>query len=287
MSEIVFGEGSATEVLASLHPSAAADQALSIGSGESADQVLVARSGDAVVGYLAARTEPMGGLLIWEHFVVPEYRDRGIGRRLLLEAARRLPPTLPITIDPIGDFAIDTVARYYGRLGFPSVVDDRFKVSVKAHVVVDAIGERNEEDITLETILRRKPSLLVTIDPDAPLAEAVALLNDRNVGSVVVSADGELIDGILSERDVVVGVHERGAEMLGGRVRDYMTTEVVSVETSDAVAQVMELATVRRHRHLPVTEAGKLVGVVSVGDLLVSRMREHDMRREALPLRNS
>ena len=189
------------------------------------------------------------------------------------------------TIDPTGDFEIDKVSGYYSRLGFPEAPSDRFKVSVRAHRVVDIVGEQDEAHTTLETMLRRKPSTVVTVTPDTPVADALALMNDKRIGSVVVSPDGSEIAGILSERDIVVGVHTQGAAMVAGVVGDYMTTEVVSVELTDVVSDVMEIATIKRLRHLPVTSAGALVGLVSIGDLLVFRMREHDMRRDRLPFR--
>lgn len=286
MSEISFSEGKASDVLEGLHESSHELRTSGfIGTASEQDLVLLARFGSEVVGYLAASSERLGDLVVWEHAVAPDFRGRGVGRRLLLEAARRTPPTSRITIDPTGDFAIEKVAAYYSRLGFPPAPDDRFSISVAAHKVVDAVGEQIEEHATLETILRRKPPSVVTIAPDAPIIEAVALLNDMNIGSVVVSVDGRVIDGILSERDVVVAAHAWGAAMLDAKVRDCMTTEVISAEVTDDIAQVMEVVTIERLRHLPVTDGGVLVGVVSVGDLLVFRMREHDMRRDRLPYR--
>ena len=287
MSDIRFSEGSATEVVEGVQPGdVPAGSTPSIGDADHDDLVLLAWLDASVVGYLAASTDMYGGLIVWEHFVVERCRDHGIGRRLLLEAARRAQPRSTITIDPTGDFAIERVAGYYSRLGFPATPTDEFKVSVPAHEVVDAIGERSETNTTLETILRRKQFDVVTIAPDAPMSEALTLLHDNRIGSVVVSPDGKTIGGVLSERDIVVGLHRDGTAMLDAKVSSYMTDDVISVEATELVSRVMELATIKRLRHLPVTKDGALMGVVSVGDLLMFRMREHDMRRDALPFRS-
>ena len=286
MSEIRFSEGSAAEVLEGIQPSDVPEgSSHSIGDADGDALVLLAWLDASVVGYLAASTDMYGGLIVWEHFVVERCRDHGIGRRLLLEAARRAQPRSTITIDPTGDFAIKRVAGYYARLGFPATPTDAFKVSVPAHEVVDAIGERSETNTTLEAILRRKPIDVVTIVPDAPMSEALTLLHDKGIGSAVVSPDGKTIAGVLSERDIVVGIHRDGAAMLNAKVSSYMTGDVISVEATEIVSRAMELATIKRLRHLPVTKDGVLMGVASVGDLLMFRMREHDMRREALPFR--
>jgi len=287
LSVVSFSQGTAADVLEGRGPIGTVDLAdLSIADASETDVVLLARFDDSVVGYLAGTSDLVGGLVIWEHVVVEGFRNRGIGRRLLLEAARRTPPMSLISIDPVGDFEIDQVAAYYSRLGFPADPGDRFRVSVPAHQVVDTVGEQAEENTTVETILHRKSTpAIVTVRPDAPIGEALELMSDLRIGSVVVSADGSTVAGILSERDVVVALHDHGVGFVDGSAGDYMTTDITTVELTDVVSDVMEIATIKRLRHMPVMSNDALVGAISVGDLVAFRMREHDMRSDQLPFR--
>jgi len=123
------------------------------------------------------------------------------------------------------------------------------------------------------------------VPPTDSVKAAIALLHDKNIGSVVVSHDGNSIGGILSERDTVAGIHNLGPAMLDQPASDHMSADVASAEISALIADVMETVSAQRLRHSAVTDEGTLVGVVSVGDVLMFRMREHDMRRDALRVR--
>jgi CBS domain-containing protein len=138
--------------------------------------------------------------------------------------------------------------------------------------------------MNVETILRSKGRSVVTIRPDARITAALAALVERNIGALVVSTDGEAVDGIISERDIVRGLAGRGGAFLTDRVAAAMTRPVVTCGPRDNVADLMMLVTNRRFRHLPVVEGGRLCGIVSIGDLVKSRLDE--IEHEASSLRS-
>jgi CBS domain-containing protein len=106
--------------------------------------------------------------------------------------------------------------------------------------------------MNVETILRTKGSAVATIRPDQTVGAAVKELISRNVGALVVSEDGETVDGIISERDLVHGLADHGAGLLSLKVAEMMTQRVVTCELSDTVDQLMAEMTNRRIRHFPV-----------------------------------
>ncbi len=136
----------------------------------------------------------------------------------------------------------------------------------------------------VESILQGKGRAVVTIRPDAPITAALAALTERNIGALVVSADGEAVDGIVSERDIVRGLADRGGAFLADQVAAAMTRPVVTCGPRDKVADLMMLVTNRRCRHLPVVDGGRLCGIVSIGDLVKSRLDE--IEHEARSLRS-
>ena len=138
--------------------------------------------------------------------------------------------------------------------------------------------------MNVEAILRSKGRAVATIRPDAPITAALATLTERNIGALVVSADGEAVDGIVSERDIVRGLAARGGAFLADQVAAAMSRPVVTCSPQDKVADLMALVTNRRFRHLPVVEDGRLCGIVSIGDLVKSRL--DDIEHEALSLRS-
>jgi CBS domain-containing protein len=137
--------------------------------------------------------------------------------------------------------------------------------------------------MNVHTILRGKGKSVVTIHPDATIERAVAVLRLRGIGALVVSDDGEKVAGILSERDIVDALGQYGADLLAVSVSEVMTCPVVTCEPEDSVADLMAEMTNRRIRHFPVVEDGRLIGIVSIGDLVKSRLDEieyeaHSMR---------
>ena len=136
--------------------------------------------------------------------------------------------------------------------------------------------------MNVETILRNKGDAVATIHQNATVDEAVTLLHQQRVGALVVSDDGEHVDGILSERDIVAALALYSSELLPLRVAEVMTRPVVTCVPEDSVAELMAEMTNRRIRHFPVLQNGKLCGIVSIGDLVKSRLDEIEFEANSL-----
>jgi CBS domain-containing protein len=137
--------------------------------------------------------------------------------------------------------------------------------------------------MTVRKVLRSKGVDGVhTIAPDATIAEAAAELGARRIGALIVSADGRVPEGILSERDIVRELGKQGASILSRPVSDLMTSKLRCCEPSDAAQGVLREMTVGRFRHMPVVEDGALVGVVSLGDVVKMRLEEVAGERDAM-----
>lgn len=130
-------------------------------------------------------------------------------------------------------------------------------------------------------ILKNKGSQVFTCTADETLTSASALLFARSVGAMVVM-DGEQVVGILSERDVVRAVAQGGAEALRQSVSRFMSAEIIFARLSETVDELMSRMTDRRVRHLPVCEDGRLIGIVSIGDLVKSKIADTVMEAETL-----
>jgi CBS domain-containing protein len=135
--------------------------------------------------------------------------------------------------------------------------------------------------MTVRAILDTKGHQIISVTPDATLAAAVKLLSERRIGAVLVIADRH-IDGILSERDIVRVIGERGAAALDEPVHSVMTRKVISCKPSDTVSAIMEMMTSGKFRHLPVLEGDKIVGLISIGDVVKWRVKEFETEQEAL-----
>jgi CBS domain-containing protein len=134
----------------------------------------------------------------------------------------------------------------------------------------------------INDVLSAKPSReVITIAPDATVRDLLGLLAEHNVGALIVSGDGSSVDGIVSERDVVRRLHE-DESLLEASVSSIMTTEVHSCEGSHPVNDLMQLMTEHRIRHVPVVKDGTLVGIISIGDVVKSRMSELEFERDQL-----
>ena len=124
----------------------------------------------------------------------------------------------------------------------------------------------------IASILRSKGSDVVTVAPEATVARLLTELARHNIGAVAV-AEGDALVGIVSERDVVRGLERVGTDLLTVPVAEIMTTDVFTCTTEDTVEDVSEAMTLRRFRHVPVLSEGRLVGIVSIGDVVNSRLR--------------
>jgi CBS domain-containing protein len=122
---------------------------------------------------------------------------------------------------------------------------------------------------------------VATTTPTATVGELLALLARYNIGALPVVDGGELV-GIVSERDVVRKLHERGRDLLDATVADLMTTDVVTCSPRDRAADLARVMTDRRIRHLPVCDDRGLVGIVSIGDLVKARIDQLENEREQL-----
>lgn len=122
---------------------------------------------------------------------------------------------------------------------------------------------------------------VVTVRPEATVRDLLATLAEHNIGALVVSADGAAVDGIVSERDVVRHLHEDD-NLLASPVSAIMSSDVRRCGLHDSVDEVMALMTQRRIRHVPVVEDDRLVGIVSIGDVVKSRMGELEFERDQL-----
>ena len=133
----------------------------------------------------------------------------------------------------------------------------------------------------IAVILKVKGGAVFTAAPADDLQSTVQVLDDKRVGALVV-CEGDRVVGILSERDLVRAVAQHGHEALARPVQDYMTQDVVFADPTETVGVLMERMTDRRIRHLPVIQEGRLVGVVSIGDLVKSQIAEATFEAESM-----
>ncbi|MBN2906485.1 MAG: CBS domain-containing protein [Rhodobacteraceae bacterium] len=135
----------------------------------------------------------------------------------------------------------------------------------------------------VQQILKSKPvGGVVTVTPECPVSQAAAELSARHIGSVVVSADGKTVAGIVSERDIVRELGRDGAGCLNGPVAAIMTQSVQGCALTDSADAVLERMTEGRFRHMPVIENGAMIGLISIGDVVKARLAELGMEKDAL-----
>ena len=136
--------------------------------------------------------------------------------------------------------------------------------------------------MTVKTVLATKGSEVITIGPTATLEQAIAVLDRHRIGAVVVLGADERVIGILSERDIVRALSELGAKALGEPLAQSMTRTVITCSEADTISEIMERMTHGRFRHIPVVEQDRLVGIVSIGDVVKQRLGEMERESEAL-----
>jgi len=136
--------------------------------------------------------------------------------------------------------------------------------------------------MNVETILRNKGGAVATIAPHATIRDAAALLRRERIGALVVSNGGNKVEGILSERDIVHGLADRGATLLDMTVDSLMTRRVFTCTPRDSVGDLMAMMTEHRIRHIPVMTDGVLVGIVSIGDVVKHRLDEMEYETSSL-----
>lgn len=122
---------------------------------------------------------------------------------------------------------------------------------------------------------------VVTVSPEATVRELLSLLAQHNVGALVVSGDGRQLEGIVSERDVVRSLVD-DEQLLDAKVSDIMTTDVHTCSGEHPVNDLMQIMTERRIRHVPVMDGDEMVGIISIGDVVKTRMQELEFERDQL-----
>jgi len=138
--------------------------------------------------------------------------------------------------------------------------------------------------MTVNTILAEKGREVVTIEPAASVANAAKLLAERRIGAVLVCGADRRLVGIVSERDIVHALAARGAEALNEPISQSMTRKVVTCNESETIGSIMERMTKGKFRHVPVIDQGRLVGIVSIGDVVKHRLQE--MEHESAAMRD-
>ncbi|MCG6206786.1 CBS domain-containing protein [Rhodopseudomonas sp. HC1] len=135
--------------------------------------------------------------------------------------------------------------------------------------------------MTVQAILESKGRYIYSVEPDERLSAAVKTLSERRVGAVMVMR-GARLDGILSERDIVRVIADRGPAALDQPVHTVMTRDVVSCSQTDTVGGIMEVMTNSKFRHLPVLDGDRVVGLISIGDIVKWRLNEYEHEQKAL-----
>ncbi|HXZ46562.1 MAG TPA: CBS domain-containing protein [Pseudolabrys sp.] len=136
--------------------------------------------------------------------------------------------------------------------------------------------------MNVKSILAAKGGDIVSIEPTANLAAAAKLLSAHRIGAVIICGAGGRLAGILSERDIVRALAEHGAPALTLTVGQVMTRNVATCGEDDTAASIMERMTAGKFRHLPVVDKDKLVGLISIGDVVKQRVEEIEQESEAM-----
>jgi CBS domain-containing protein len=135
--------------------------------------------------------------------------------------------------------------------------------------------------MTVRAILDSKGHNILSVEPSVKLSAAIKILGERRIGAVLVMSNQHM-EGILSERDIVRVLGERGATALDEPVHAVMTRKVITCREADTVGALMEMMTSGKFRHLPVVEGDKVVGLISIGDIVKWRVKEYESEQEAL-----
>jgi CBS domain-containing protein len=136
--------------------------------------------------------------------------------------------------------------------------------------------------MNVASILKAKGGRVMTVRPTETVQHAAAKLRLEGVGALIVSQNGETLDGMITERDITKGFAVDGADLTAKHVWDLMETGVVTCRPQDDIAAIARLMTNRRLRHVPVTDGSRLVGIVSVGDILKFRLDEVELEARVM-----
>ena len=136
--------------------------------------------------------------------------------------------------------------------------------------------------MNVQTILKTKGTRVVTVKPETTVTDALRVLKQERIGAVVISPDGKAVAGILSERDVVRTLADRGADTLARPVSEVMTKAVVTCGVKDTIVELMDRMTQGHFRHMPVVDGDELSGMISIGDVVKARLGQVESEAEAL-----
>lgn len=126
----------------------------------------------------------------------------------------------------------------------------------------------------VSSLLRNKEQRIISVNPDTAIGEVADILRQHRIGAVIVLNEPNDIAGVLSERDIVRAVAEHGSPCLDFKAAQLMTKDVIRCELEDSIDRVMELMTEHRFRHLPVMDDGKLLGMISIGDVVKHKIEQ-------------
>src|SRR5258708_2480025 len=135
-------------------------------------------------------------------------------------------------------------------------------------------GLSREAAMTVKDILSQKGDDVLTLEPTATLAAAMGILARRRIGELDIAGVDRRIVGMISERDIVRVLVDRGTEILQSPVSEIMTRKVVSCGQNETIAEIMGRMTAGKFRHVPVAEQGRLIGIVSIGDIVKARLEQ-------------
>jgi CBS domain-containing protein len=172
----------------------------------------------------------------------------------------------------------DDIGRLARRNQAPTSIVD---IAYRHAVPLQPAGSR-EATMTVKAILSNKGSDVFTIDPTTTLETAVGILSQRHIGALVVLGAEQRVIGIVSERDVVLALAARGAKALDEPLSQVMTRKVYTCSQEETVSAIMERMTTGKFRHVPVVEQERLVGIISIGDVVKHRLTEMARESEAL-----
>lgn len=136
--------------------------------------------------------------------------------------------------------------------------------------------------MTIAHLLHDKPKRMITVGPEQTLQQAAEVLARERIGALLVLKPNGDIAGILSERDIVRAVGDQGAEVLGRPVAELMTKDVTCCAPEDSVDSAMALMTEKRFRHLPVRQGGKIVAMISIGDVVKKKVEDAEAESQSL-----
>lgn len=135
----------------------------------------------------------------------------------------------------------------------------------------------------VKNILSHKGNNVISISPESTMLETAKVLRENKIGAILACDEGGKMCGVISERDLVIGIAKLGGDVLDKKVGDFMTTGVYTCTPDDSIKKVMEVMTSRRIRHLPVvSDQGSIVGMISIGDVVKERISETEAEAEAL-----